>query len=140
MSRRRWQEWRSRGDPAITFRLLPPTPDKPGRLVIEEGALSTVVVLTWEAPLIAVHLAGACPCCGTQLVVRGFANGRVRVRSVRLENALTPPDRDGATFGSPPTEAEWRDISAEYWREQLEEDGPPGDGGESDEDTPAPAA
>ena len=58
MSRRRWQEWRSRGDPAITFRLLPPTPDKPGRLVIEEGALSTIVTLSWEPPLIAVHLAG----------------------------------------------------------------------------------
>ena len=78
MSRRRWQEWRSRGDPAIIFRLLPPTPDKPGRLVIEEGALSTVVVLTWEAPLIAVHLAGKCPCCNTMLVARAFGGGHVR--------------------------------------------------------------
>ena len=136
---RRWQEWRSRGDPAITFRLLPPTPDKPGRLVIEEGALSTVIVLTWEPPLVAVHLAGKCPCCSTQLVARAFGDGRVRVRSVRLENALTPPDVDGATFGSPPTEAEWCAVSAEYWREQhLEADGP--DGCEGDEDTPAPAA
>ena len=138
---RRWQEWRSRGDPAITFRLLPPTPDKPGRLVIEEGAVSTVVVLTWEPPLVAVHLAGKCPCCNTMLVARAFGGGHVRVRSLRLENALTPPDRDGASFGEPLSEDEWRDISAEYWREQqLEEDGPPGDGGESDEDTPAPAA
>ena len=136
---RRWQEWRSRGDPAITFRLLPPTPDKPGRLVIEEGAVSTVVVLTWEPPLVAVHLAGKCPCCSTQLVARAFGDGRVQVRSVRLENALTPPDRDGATFGAPPTEAEWCAVSAEYWREQhLEADGP--DGCEGDEDTPAPAA
>jgi hypothetical protein len=141
MRRRRWQEWRSPGDPAITFRLLPPTPDKPGRLVIEEGALSTVIVLTWEPPLVAVHLAGACPCCGAQLVARGFADGRVRVRTLRLENALQPTDVDGATFGEPPTEAEWRDLSEEYHRERLDEaDGPPGGGCEGDEDTPAPAA
>jgi hypothetical protein len=113
----RWRECAS-ADANVSFRLLPPTRDEPGLLVIVRADQNLIETcqLIWQPSEISSRPA-YCPCCGTLLVARAVNDDSVRLRSAKLDNALAPPEADGATFGPPLTEGDWLEVAAEFWRE-----------------------
>jgi hypothetical protein len=92
--RQYWREFTSSAEPHIRFRLLLPTRTKPGTLVVINAStgVSHIQRLNWEASQISRRLA-RCPCYERQLVVYGFNDGGVRLRSLALDHHLMPPDR-----------------------------------------------